>query len=118
MKKVIGLLAVVGIFLIGSFSAYNYFYGGDDYYTKITTNGEKTSKIIDNGETVYAYNYEQAAYDADGNEKRISLHEERSRPLKMNAYLKLKINPRKGVISWEEVSASKVPEKAATNLDK
>ena len=37
----------------------------------------------------------------------------REHPLKMNAYLKLKVNPRKGVLSWEEIKASEVPKNAA-----
>ncbi len=44
-------------------------------------------------------------------------NEEREHPLKMNAYLKLKVNPRKGVLSWEEIKASEVPKNAAEKID-
>lgn len=46
IKKLIALLIVLGIFLGGSFIAYGYFYGGETYYTKITTNGEKKSNQL------------------------------------------------------------------------
>ena len=45
----------------------------------------------------------------------MELNESRDQPLRMKAYLKLKVNPRKGVISWNEVT-EKVPEKALEKL--
>lgn len=53
----------------------------------------------------------------DGEKKQVTLREEREHPLKMNAYLKLKVNPRKGVLSWEEIKASEVPKNAAEKID-
>ena len=41
MKKWLGALIVVAIFLGGSFDTYRYYYMGETYYTKITTNGER-----------------------------------------------------------------------------
>lgn len=117
IKKLIALLIVLGIFLGGSFIAYDYFYGGETYYTKITTNGEKEVDSADNDMDVSIYVYDQNAYNAQGEEKAVTLREARERPLKMNAYLKLKVNSRKGVISWEEVTASQVPDKALDQLD-
>jgi len=45
------------------------------------------------------------------------MREIRDQPLRINAYLKLKVNPRKGVLSWEEVSESTVPEQALKQLN-
>ena len=39
----------------------------------------------------------------------MELNESRDQPLRMKAYLKLKVNPRKGVISWNEVTEKKSP---------
>ncbi|HIF1424112.1 TPA: YxeA family protein [Enterococcus faecium] len=117
MKKLIGVLVVLGIFLGGSFAAYHYFYGGEAYYTKITTNGEMSATQADNGEKFTTYTYKQAAYNKDGEKKQVTLRKEREHPLKMNAYLKLKVNPRKGVLSWEEIKASEVPKNAAEKID-
>ncbi|AZP92537.1 hypothetical protein B834_2065 [Enterococcus mundtii 1A] len=117
IKKLIALLIVLGIFLGGSFIAYGYFYGGETYYTKITTNGEKKVESADDGMNISIYVYDQNAYNTQGEEKAITLREARDRPLKMDAYLKLLVNPRKGVISWEEVKAPDVPKKALEQLD-
>ncbi|NRE83107.1 YxeA family protein [Enterococcus faecium] len=117
MKKLIGVLVVLGIFLGGSFAAYHYFYGGEAYYTKITTNGEMSAFRTDNGEKFTTYTYKQAAYNKDGEKKQVTLHEVREHPLKMNTYLQLKVNPRKGVLSWEEIKASEVPKNAAEKID-
>ena len=48
----------------------------------------------------------------------MELNESRDQPLRMKAYLKLKVNPRKGVISWNEVTEKEVPEKALENKEK
>ena len=98
------------------FCSLSLFYGGEAYYTKITTNGEMSATQADNGEKFTTYTYKQAAYNKDG-EKQVTLREEREHPLKMNAYLKLKVNPRKGVLSWEEIKASEVPKNAAEKID-
>ena len=52
----------------------------------------------------------------NGEEKTVELNEYRDQPLRMKAYLKLKVNPRKGVISWNEVTEKEVPEKALEKL--
>lgn len=117
MKKIIGLLIVLAIFIGGSWGAYNYFYGGSPYYTKIVTNGEKERGNTNSGEGYTIYTYNQKAYDEKGAAKTVTLREERDRPLKMNAYLKLSVNPRKGVMAWEEVKKSDVPEAALDKLE-
>ncbi|WP_122646752.1 YxeA family protein [Enterococcus mediterraneensis] len=118
MKKTIPIVLLLIIFIGGCFYSYQYFYGGASYYTKITTNGEKTSETADNGETYTVYNYEdQPAYNEEGEKTTVELHESRDQPLRLNAYLKLKVNPRKGVLSWEEVSQKEVPKKALDKLE-
>lgn len=72
MKKLIGVLVVLGIFLGGSFAAYHYFYGGEAYYTKITTNGEMSATQADNGEKFTTYTYKQAAYNKMVNRPRFA----------------------------------------------
>lgn len=118
MKKLISLLVVILLFMGGSIAAYQYFYGGATYYTKITTIGEKQIEKNNSGQDMTSYNYEQATYTKDGSAKDVVLREYRNKPLKLNAYLKLKDNPRKGVMSWEEVTRSDVPKKAIEKLEK
>lgn len=117
VKKIIGFIAILAVFIGGSYFAYNYYYGGDTYYTKIVTDGERSTETSDSGETFTFYDYDQAAYDQDGAEKDVTLHESRENPLRKDAYLKLLVNERKGVISWEEVSQDDVPDQALTQLN-
>ncbi|MBO0481974.1 YxeA family protein [Candidatus Enterococcus courvalinii] len=117
MKKIIGLVALLAVFIGGSMFAYNYFYGGETYYTEITTNGEKHTELSDNGESYTTYTYKQNAYNKNGEAKRVTLNEARERPLKLNAYLKLKVNPRKGVMSWEEVKETDIPKEALEKME-
>ena len=63
------------------------------------------------------YKYEQAAYNESGEEKIVKMNEHRSKPLREGAYLKLLVNPRKGVLSWEEVSQEDVPKPALDQLN-
>lgn len=114
MKKWIGALIVVAIFLGGSFATYRYYYMGETYYTKITTNGERHTEG-DRKNTYYTY--KQAAYNEEGQEKEVSFNELRERPLKMSAYLKLEVNERKGVLNWEEVKLNEIPKAAAQQLE-
>lgn len=81
------------------------------------TNGEKETGHTDKGEGYNVYIYDQKAYNEKGESKDITLREERDRPLKMNAYLKLSVNPRKGVMGWEEVKQSDVPDAALDKLE-
>lgn len=116
MKKILAFLVVLVIFAGGSYFAYNYYYGGDDYYTKIVTDGTHDTVTSDSGEVFDRFTYEQQAYDTDGNQKNVELIETREKPLRVNAYLKLLVNERKGVISWEEVQQDDVPDQALNQL--
>ena len=116
MKKLIGLL--VGFLLLsgGAWYAYNYYYGGKDYYTEITTTGEVSQEKDAKGESYTIYHYTQTAFDKDGKETTQKMNESREKPLRIGAFLKLKVNERKGVISWDEVQQSDVPEKALEKI--
>ncbi|MDF0478854.1 YxeA family protein [Vagococcus sp. PNs007] len=112
MKKIILLLCLIMIgSLIGS---YRYFYGREDYYTKITTNG----KVVTRGgkEPFPDYTYNLPAYDADGTKREVEFNSTIGRPIKRNAYLKLTISKRYGVTSWEELKEEHIPTKALSHL--
>lgn len=116
MKKIIASLIVFVVFLGGCFFAYRYYYGGTDYYTKITTDGTHSTSLARDGVIDDIYHYEQPAYNESGEKQVIKLNERRSKPLREGAYLKLLVNPRKGVLSWEEVSQEDVPKPALDQL--
>ncbi|CAM3316515.1 YxeA family protein [Vagococcus fessus] len=112
MKKIIVLLSLI---MLGSLiGGYRYFYGWEDYYTKITTNGRS---FTSGGKDPFKeYAYELPAYDAEGNKKEVEFNSTIGRPIKRNAYLKLTISKRYGVTSWEELKEEKLPPKALSHL--
>lgn len=112
LKILIPLLLIAG----GSWIVYNNYFGGEDYYTQITTSGEMETSKSDNGESMTKYDYNQKAYNVKGEEKIEKLSEYRDKPLRMNAYLKLKVNKHKGVLSWVEVEEKEVPKAALEKI--
>lgn len=116
MKKILYLLLPFLLVCGGIWFAYNYYYGGSAYYTKIVTPGDVSTEVLSTGEKVTHYSYTQIAFNAEGKKTVQKMSEYRDKPLKMNAFIRLKVNDRKGIISWEEVSEKKVPEKALAQL--
>ena len=113
-EKLIGVLVVLGIFLGGSFAAYHYFTAAKLIIQKSRRMAkcqlpkqitERNSRLIPTSKRLIIKMVK----------KQVTLREEREHPLKMNAYLKLKVNPRKGVLSWEEIKASEVPKMRQKN---
>lgn len=118
MKKILSFVIPFALLTAGVWFGYNYYFGGKDYYTQITTPGEVKTGNFNTGEKYTEYNYTQTAFDSKGEKTVQKLREVRDQPLRINAYLKLKVNTRKGVLSWEEVPENKVPKKALDQLTK
>lgn len=112
MKKWFAALLTLAVFCAGCFYTYHYFYGGSSFYTVFQDDGDKAGSGED---TVYTYR--QDAYDEQGDRISVEMHEYRKQPLRQGAYLKLLVNPQKGVLSWEEVQPDQVPKKAMDQLD-
>ena len=108
MKKLI--FALISLIILGSgIGYYVYAYGGQDYYTQIISEGQEISENGPKGQVYKDYEYKQAAFDETGTEKATVFRGNKERPLKKEAYLKLKVNRKYGVISWSEVTAKEVP---------
>ena len=116
MKKIIASLLTAAIFIGGCLFTYHYYYGGTDYYTQITTTGDHDTTISSDGVVEDIYRYQQTAYNAQGDSKEVKLQEYRSNPLKEGAFLKLVVNPHKGVLRWEEVDKAQVPQQALSAM--
>ena len=58
--------------------------------------------------------YRLPAYDEQGNGREVSFGTERQ--LREGAYLKLEIEPIRGVVGWEEVSFDELPQEAQAHL--
>lgn len=115
MKK--GLIGLAGIAIIGGigYKVYDDNYGTTDYFTKIYTDGERMSVPIDSGGQTYHYTYNLKFINTDKQVKELEFNSVKDKPLKKDAYLKAKINPKKGVMGWEEVF--EVPDNIIEELD-
>ncbi|MCI1986472.1 MAG: YxeA family protein [Lactobacillus sp.] len=117
MKRFLIGLVVLVVLIFGGLKLYEITnYGGTTYYTQITTNGTKIAPHDDKGNVYVDYRYEQKGYDENGRVQALTFNANKSRPLRRQAYLKLTYNDKKGVTSWEAVSASDVPKKALAKL--
>ncbi|MCI0130641.1 MULTISPECIES: YxeA family protein [Enterococcaceae] len=101
-KKII--LALILIACIATpMSLYHKYQGGTYYYTKVTKEPSKTKEALDDREikqgSIYAYNL--ASFDDKGTEKELEFDAYKDKPLKEHAYLKIKVNDIKGVLTWE-----------------
>lgn len=117
MKKIFfGLATVLLVILIGSgYTWYKVNYGGTAYYVQINKNGKEEEKITSDSSAKYKqYAYDIDFYQKDGKVKRVDFNTDHN--LRKEAYLKLKVNSTKGVISWEEVKKSEVPKAALEKL--
>lgn len=102
-KVVVGIIAaiLVAVCMGGAFLATQ----NDDYYTQI--DNRWVQKIAPHG--AMNYKYTLAAYDKNGNEKDVVF--ETSRILTDDAFLCLKVNFIRGVVTWAEVKYEELPAK-------
>lgn len=112
-KKLI--TAIILVAFIGTpMYLYHKYQDGTYYYTKITREPININDAIDDRGvkqgSIYTYNL--PSVDKDGKEKQIEFDAYKDKPLKQDAYLKIKVNDIKGVLSWEEVNKNDIPTKA------
>ncbi|UYN57870.1 YxeA family protein [Lacticaseibacillus chiayiensis] len=108
----IGLIALI-VLGFGAMKAYQHFsYGGPSYYTRIT----ETGKASNDSEGNKQYAYQLTGYDEKGQAKQLKFKVFRDRPLKMNAYLKMTYNEKRGITRWQGVPSKDVPKAARDKL--
>lgn len=118
MKKLLIGLAAFLLLAFGGLKIFeSMYYGGNTYYTQITTDGTKFYSTDSNGKKFADYKYELTGYDDKGDAQKLDFNANKARPLKRNAYLKLTYNKKKGVTKWEAVKKSDVPSKALAKLN-
>lgn len=94
-------------------------YVGEPYYVFINTSGKEKEDIdMDGNKRGLNYEYYLNAYNQDGKEKKVDFQTISGHPLRQGAYLKVKVNDKKGVLSFEEVQKNEVPKKALVQLNK
>lgn len=116
MKKTFGILSILVVFCLGMLGTYLYYYSGTTYYTRVTTVGTSSEHTDDSGNVDISYTYQLPSYTEGGDKKTLSFNSFNNKEIRQDAYLKLVVNDRKGVLSWEEVSKDEVPQKAREKL--
>lgn len=118
MRRFLIGIVMFAVIVFGGLKIYTAMnYGGTTYYTKITTVGTKIAPQDDKGNVYVDYRYDQTGYSASGTAKKLVFNANKSRPLRLGAYLKLTYNEHKGVTSWEAVPVTKVPQPAKQRLE-
>ncbi|MCL2113889.1 MAG: YxeA family protein [Streptococcaceae bacterium] len=84
------------------------------YYTKIETSPAQSK----DSENKPYYLYHQTFVNDKGETVKFDMKEYRSEPLKLDSYLKVMINKKDGVKSWEEISKNAIPNTALDKLNK
>jgi len=117
MKKGIIAAAVVLILLVG-FVVFiqnvnlNRF-GAQQYYVRITQDGKRMEDKSDRGQKYVSYEYTLEGFDSNGKEKSLTFTS--GKELRKDAYLRIYVK-KDQVSSYQEVSASDLPEQAKQKL--
>ncbi|MFD2728679.1 YxeA family protein [Enterococcus camelliae] len=117
MKKkwLISLVAVV-LLMVGAYKLVkSIYFGGENYYVQVTTDGKKET-FSGSGATLTNYHYTLNGYNDEGHEKKLAFSTVKEQPLRKMAYLKVTYNTNKGVTMYQEIKASDLPEKAKEKL--
>lgn len=116
MVTVVSILTLVGIPIY----IHHYFEGGTDYYIKVTSNpvSKNDAKDIDGNIQGTEYAYKLIGYDKNGQQEEIEFTVNKETPLKRDAYIKLRVNPNRGPLKWEEVKEADIPSLAKSKLSK
>ena len=88
------------------------------YYTQV--DNARTEELESRGGVIdptggMSLLYRLPAYDEQGNGREVSFGTERQ--LREGAYLKVEVEPIRGVVGWEEVSFDELPQEAQAHLD-
>ena len=88
------------------------------YYTQV--DNARTEELESRGGVIdptggMSLLYRLPAYDEQGNGREVSFGTERQ--LREGAYLKLEVEPIRGVVGWEEVSFDELPQEAQAHLN-
>lgn len=116
-KKLLTALILIG-FIATPMYLYHKYQGGTYYYTKITKEPTNSDNAVDSRgiKQGSVYTYDLPGIDDKGNEKELTFDAYKDKPLRQDAYLKIKVNDIKGVLSWEEVQQNDIPNKAKEKI--
>lgn len=113
MKKVLVGLLIIGL-VVGGYVCYKKF-TGEHCYVQIIEAGKIGESKGTAGRTYKDYTYSLTGYDKRGKSQNFKLIE--SRQLRKGAYLDVRYDAKRGVLSWKEIRKSDVPKKALEHFE-
>lgn len=87
------------------------------YYTQVTQKGQRVVDTGDSGKHYTSYRYQLTGYDKTGTAQTLDFTNPSAKPLKKEIYLKVIYEQKRGVIQWQPVIQTKIPEKAIAKLN-
>ena len=108
IPMIISVIAVIALLVI---LFYLFFEQKSEYYVQIDNSKIEQISRTDN----MKYKYTLTGYKENGNSKELEFNT--SRELREGAYLKLDVMLLRGVITWEEVEPTELPDKVKTEMN-
>lgn len=104
--KLLIIIFIVALIILIAGAAIGFGWAGSDWYTQIDNSCAKRISQSDG----MNYEYTLSCFDSDGRQRDISFKTERE--LREGAYIKLSVQPLRGVTYWEEVIWDDMPDAA------
>ena len=108
MTGIIVLIAVVAIASIVLLKVDFNRFGKTDVYIEVIEPSEVIEDVLPSGEVMKRFAYEQVAYDEKG--KEVDIYLTANKELRKGAYLKVYLNKKGNVTSYDEVEQKELPE--------
>lgn len=109
--KIPTIIAVIAIIALLFIVFYLVFEQKSEYYVQVDNSKIEQISRTDN----MKYKYTLTGYNKNGNSKELEFNT--SRELREGAYLKLDVMLLRGVITWEEVEPTELPDKVKTEMN-
>lgn len=116
MTKLVLIVFIAILISAGGIVWYVENYSNKSFYVQIYNDGDIEHDTSRSSSLLGFYRYKIKGVDAEGVEKALDFTANYN--LRHEAYLKVRENSKRGVISWEEIQRISIPKKALDSLDK
>ena len=114
IKKILAVSLVVVVGFV-SYVGYGIYKSrtGENYYLQL--NSKPVCRITKYNEV--ECRYDEISYNKNGNKKKVEFYSLRERPLRKSAFLEVKVNDERGVVTYREVQKNEIPQKALEKIE-
>lgn len=116
MRKFIGLSLLIFIFLSTGWCIYLQNFSSHILYTRVTQDGKMISSVLTRYAGIVHYEYKLNGYDKNNAKQKVTFTTFKDENLKINSYLLLHYNDRRGVLSWEKIKETDIPDPLIRSL--